>query len=138
MTPSNVIGITLPALILEAVKLAKDRADGVDTDAAPLFRAIRDFHQAYHGGIAQPGSTPAPTRFAVAIQAVEPGIYDPAILANALVSACAEVIGEGGFPPTDPAVRLLACQLGTVCVVIPDRTDFAEVMFECTRRTFGR
>ena len=137
MTSTRDLGIALPALILEAAKLAKERAERADADASPLLQTIRDFYSAYHEAVGVPDSAPAPPRFASAIQAIEPGIYDPVILANAMLAACNEVIRENGFAPTDFAVRLLAYQIGIVCAVPVGRNDCAELIFECTWRSLG-
>lgn len=135
---ADIVGVTLAALILEAMKLANNRAQGMDADTGPLFQAIRDFYVAYHRDVGVPETTLAPTRFSAGIQAVEPGVYDLAALAKTMIAACDEVVQEGGFAATDPAVRLLTYQAALVCILAPDRREGAELMFECTRRKLGR
>lgn len=140
MTSSTVLSSMLPMLILEAALLVKDAADARDPDTGPLFEAIRAFTEQYHASVlAKPvPATCTRSRFGTAIRAVEPGIFDLELLAGTLVAACSEVAAEGGIASADTAVRLIAYQIGLVCALNPDRRDGTELMFECTRRGFGR
>ena len=46
-----------------------------------------------------------------ALLIVDPGASNPSGVALSVFNACRQVIGEGGNPTTDPAVRLMVSQL---------------------------
>ena len=120
-------------------------------DAEPVFATIRRFYVVYHHSVGEgarndcgdllAGAPDAarlspPPRFQSAITAIEPGVYDAAVLARWILTAAEEVTAEGGFPALDPAVRLMASKLSWLCHVTPQIRDAGGLMFDCTRRTF--
>lgn len=137
-----------------AFELTAQLADGKEfADAQAVFTAIRRFYVVYHvsvdeerreesvGLVAGTPEAPrrlAPRRFQSAITVVEPGVYDPAAIARYIISACEEVVEEGGFPALDPAVRLMASKLSWLCQVSANIRDAAGLMWDCTREGFGR
>lgn len=142
MKGDDAVRTTLDDLLIEARKLAVNwRPGGLAPDTGAVFRAIAVFSRSYHGWAivsdTADDSPQAPARFEMAIRMVDPGIYDPALLATALLQACEEVAQENGDPATDPAVRLIASQLAWTCEAAPDLKSSAHLMFEVSRRTFG-
>lgn len=128
-------------------------ADKEFADAQSLFAAIRRFYVVYHvsvdedrrdetnylfAGSPETSRPIVPPRFQSAITVVEPGVYDPAAIARYIISACEEVVAEGGFPALDPAVRLMASKLSWLCQVSANLRDAAGLMWDCTREGFGR
>jgi len=142
MKAGAAVRATLDDLLIEARKLAINWRPGrLPPDTGPVFRAIAVFSRTYHdwtiaSGVAE-GSSKAPARFEMAIRMVDPGVYDPSLLATALLRACEEVAQEKGDPADDPAVRLIASQLAWACEAAPDLKSSAHLMFEVSRRTFG-
>jgi hypothetical protein len=120
-------------------------------NAEPVFTAVRRFYVVYHSSVGDgrsddvgellagtpgdPRST-SPPRFQSAIMVIEPGVFDPAAIARFILTACEEVVEEGGFPALDPAVRLMAAKLSWLCSVTANLRDAGGLMFACTRRTF--
>jgi len=120
-------------------------------DAEPVFTAIRRFYVVYHtsvgddqraggsellAGMPDAARPAPPPRFQSAITAIEPGVYDAAVLARWILTAAEEVTAEGGFPALDPAVRLMASKLSWLCHVTPQIRDLGDLMWACTRHTF--
>lgn len=142
MKTDAAVRATLVDLLIQARKLAVNwQPGGLPPDTGPIFRAIALFSQTYHGWTitsdAGENSCKRPVRFETAIRMVDPGVYEPALLAAALLTACDEVGQEKGDPPTDPAIRLIASQLAWTCEAAPDLKSSAHLMFEVSRRTFG-
>lgn len=79
-----------------------------------------------------------PTRFEAALWVHDSSVYEPAVLAQAMVRACAEVIVEQGDPALDPATRLIAYQLARATNAPPTFKGTDELVVACTLRTLGR
>jgi len=73
------------------------------------------------------------SRFRVALSIYRAGACDPSAVALAIVASCRAARQEGGCPAQDPAVRLMANQLGAICDLGEPRTD-NQLVLECTRR----
>ena len=74
-----------------------------------------------------------------ALLIVEPGASNPSGVALSVFNACRQVIGEGGNPTTDPAVRLMVTQLSFL-VNSHGNLDLAEygaLMEACQAKTGG-
>src|SRR3954470_20421135 len=107
-------------------------------DATAVFAAIRGFYVTYHVSVGDgqgrdnesdlfagaPEAPPkAPSRFRTAITVIEPGVFDPAVIARYILTACEEVTEEGGYPALDPAVRLMCSKLAWLCSVTANLRD---------------
>jgi hypothetical protein len=80
------------------------------------------------------GDEVQPNRFCAALQIVDPSTSDPSGIAQAIVSACAEVSREARSSAHDPAVRLMVTQLAWVCNVGLNISDLTQLLIECRRR----
>ncbi len=117
--------------------------DGPPPDLEELFHAHRAFWDAQaqqrpitalREGLGAMG----PARFEAALWIIDPGIYEPTLLAQALIRACAEVANEGGDPALDAATRLIALQIARVVNAPPSLRKADCLVFECTQRALGR
>lgn len=79
----------------------------------------------------------ASVRFAAALWTIDPGVYEPSILAQAMVKACAEVAREQGNANLDPATRLIAFQLARAVNAPPSLKETDELVVACTLRVLG-
>lgn len=79
-----------------------------------------------------------PARFEAALWILDPGVYDPSALAQAMAKACAEVARERGDANLDPATRLIAFQLARAVDAPPTLKETDELVVACTLRMLGR
>ena len=79
-------------------------------------------------------------RHADALIIAEAGACNPSGIALTLHHACRQVIAEGGRQRDDPAIRLIALQLGFLLDVarILDPADYARLIESCRARAAQR
>ena len=79
-------------------------------------------------------------RHADALIIAEAGACSPSGIALTLHHACRQVIAEGGRQRDDPAIRLIALQLGFLLDVarVLDSADYARLIESCRARAAQR
>ena len=79
-------------------------------------------------------------RHADALVIAEAGACNPSGIALTLHHACRQVIAEGGRQHDDPAVRLIALQLGFLLDIarVLDPADYARLIDTCRTRAAER
>lgn len=125
------------ALSVAAAKVIQGDSGDWASSVGELATALTYFETAVAGsqtGCPAISPTLRPRRFADALRMVDPKAQNVTALASCLLSADAEVVGERGIPPRDPAVQLLAAQLIWVCGVDGTDHDFSSLIAECHRR----
>ena len=86
------------------------------------------------------GLPPGFDRYADALIIAEAGACNPSGIALTLHHACRQVIAEGGRQRDDPAIRLIALQLGFLLDVarVLDSADYARLIESCRARAAER
>ena len=86
------------------------------------------------------GLPPGFDRHADALVIAEAGACNPSGIALTLHHACRQVIAEGGRQRDDPAIRLIALQLGFLLDVarILDSADYTRLIESCRARAAQR
>lgn len=129
------------ALAAAAAAVVQGGMDGWVSSVGDLSTALAYFETAVAGsqqGHSAVSPSTSPRRFADALRMVDPKAQNVSGLAGCLLSASAEATAEGGIPPRDSAVRLLASQLIWVCDVDGTDRDFSDLIAECHRRVQAR